>query len=183
MDEVHFQQYGSRCRMWIPPDLTDPVLRHYPGRKSVGYFGAVRLDDGRFVYRRESNGFNAQTCLDFLKQLERTSVRRRNRVVVIADNARYHHVKLHRDWRQARAKRFALDFLPPYSPDLNPIERVWKLVRLAVCACIIAILAHSLQLQTVSKKCSISGRAVTMLSDDYAQLLKALCINPIMWLR
>src|SRR5438034_3701942 len=25
--------------------------------------------------------------------------------------------------------RFALDFLPPYSPELNPIERVWKLTR------------------------------------------------------
>jgi transposase len=24
---------------------------------------------------------------------------------------------------------FKLDFLPPYSPDLNPIERVWKLTR------------------------------------------------------
>lgn len=129
MDEVHFQQYGSRCRMWVPPDLTDPVLKHYPGRKSVGYFGAVRLCDGRFVYRRESDSFNAQTCWDFFKQLERTSTRRGNRVVVISDNARYHHAKLHRDWRDACDARFALDFLPPYSPDLNPIERVWKLVR------------------------------------------------------
>jgi transposase len=25
--------------------------------------------------------------------------------------------------------QFGLDFLPPYSPDLNPIERVWKLTR------------------------------------------------------
>ncbi len=129
MDEVHFQQYGSRCRMWVPAELRDPVLRHYPGRKSVGYFGAVRLDDGRFVYRREPERFNAQTCWDFLKQLERTSTRRGRRVVVISDNARYHHATLHREWRQARAARFALDFLPPYSPDLNPIERVWKLVR------------------------------------------------------
>ena len=24
---------------------------------------------------------------------------------------------------------FSLDYLPPYSPDLNPIERVWKLTR------------------------------------------------------
>ena len=52
-DEVHFQQHGSRCRMWIPPDVKDPVLLHAPTRKSVGYFGAVRLRDGRFVFRRE----------------------------------------------------------------------------------------------------------------------------------
>lgn len=29
----------------------------------------------------------------------------------------------------SRLPQFGLDFLPPYSPDLNPIERVWKLTR------------------------------------------------------
>jgi len=48
MDAVHFQQYASRCRIWIPPEVADPVVRHYPGRKRVGYLGAVRLHDGRF---------------------------------------------------------------------------------------------------------------------------------------
>jgi hypothetical protein len=43
IDEVHFQQHGSRCRMWIPPEIKDPVLLHAPTRKSVGYFGAVRF--------------------------------------------------------------------------------------------------------------------------------------------
>jgi hypothetical protein len=33
------------------------------------------------------------------------------------------------EWRQAQADHFRLDFLPPYSPELNPIERVWKLTR------------------------------------------------------
>jgi transposase len=32
-------------------------------------------------------------------------------------------------WRDAQADHFRLDYLPPYSPDLNPIERVWKLTR------------------------------------------------------
>src|SRR3990170_2135009 len=36
MDQVRFQQYGSRCRMWVPPEILDPVLLHYPTRKSVG---------------------------------------------------------------------------------------------------------------------------------------------------
>lgn len=129
MDEVHFQQYGSRCRMWISPEVADPVVRHFPGRKSVGYFGAVRLRDGRFVFRPESECFNAQTCWDFFKNLNRISTRTRRRVVVITDNAKYHHANLHRDRRADRVGRFELDFLPPYSPDLNPIERVWKLVR------------------------------------------------------
>jgi len=48
---------------------------------------------------------------------------------VISDNAKYHHARLHRSWREQHAATFALDYLPPYSPELNPIERVWKLTR------------------------------------------------------
>lgn len=97
------------------------------GRKSVGYFGAVRLRDGRLVYRRETECFNAVTCQAFLQQLRTASIVSGRRV--ITDNAKDHHAKLHRAWREQHAERFALDYLPPYSPDLNPIERVWKLVR------------------------------------------------------
>ena len=49
--------------------------------------------------------------------------------MVITDNAKYHHAKMHQAWREARAPDFILDNLPPYSPELNPIERVWNLTR------------------------------------------------------
>jgi transposase len=128
-DEVHFQQHGSRCRMWIAPEESDPIVLHEPTRKSVGYFGAVRLRDGKFVYRREADKFNAETFWTFLKQLRKVSCHSGKKVFVISDNARYHHAQLHKDYREDCADRFALCFLPPYSPDLNPIERVWKLTR------------------------------------------------------
>ena len=128
-DEVHFQQHGSRCLMWVPPEESDPVLLHHPTRKSVGYFGAVRLRDGKLVFHRETERFNALTFHSFLQHLKRLSSRSGRRVVVITDNARYHHAKLHADWRKQHARQFALDFLPPYSPDLNPTERLWKLTR------------------------------------------------------
>ncbi len=54
LDEVHFQQHGSRCRMWVPAELKDPILLHAPTRKSVGYFGAVRLRDGKLLTRQEA---------------------------------------------------------------------------------------------------------------------------------
>jgi hypothetical protein len=88
-DEVHFQQHGSRCRMWVAPEIKDPVLQHAPTRKSVGYFGAVRLRDGRFLFRREEGQFNGATFLRFLRHLRRSSIRAGRRIVVIADNARY----------------------------------------------------------------------------------------------
>ena len=115
--------------MWVPPEDKDPVLLHHPTRKSVGYFGAVRLRDGKLVFKREEKKFNAVTSHAFLKRLRQASSRSDRRVIVIIDNARYHHAKLHADWRIQQASQFILDFLPPYSPDLNSIERLWKLTR------------------------------------------------------
>jgi len=99
LDEVHFQQQGSRCRMWVPPEIKDPVVYHHPTRKSVGYFAAVRLRDGRFLFRRETETFNGQTFWEFLKAFQQVSAVAGQRVLAISDNAPYHRSKLHRGWR------------------------------------------------------------------------------------
>jgi transposase len=115
--------------MWIPPECKYPVVLQHPTRKSIGYFGALRLGDGKFAYRREETVFNAESFWAFMKQLRQISSHTGKKAVVLADNARYHHAKLHADWREKCAGRFSLLFLPAYSPELNPIERVWKLTR------------------------------------------------------
>src|SRR5438309_8007017 len=67
LDQVHLQQPGSRCRMWVPPETKDPTVYHHPTRKSVGYFAAVRLRDGAFLFRRETGRCNGETFWEFLK--------------------------------------------------------------------------------------------------------------------
>lgn len=129
MDEVHFQQHGSRCRMWIPPEVEDPICLHAPTRKSLGYFGAVRLKEGQLVMSPPDGMFDAGTCWRFYRRIERIAKSSGRKIVMIIDNARYHHASLHEEWRQEVADHFVLNFLPPYSPELNPIERVWKLIR------------------------------------------------------
>jgi transposase len=126
-DECHFQQHGSRCVMWVPPEEADPILLHAPTRKSVAVFGAVCAGDGRLVVQNETP-FNAVTFLAFLQKLLRH--RRPGRcLVAILDNAKYHHSSLLTPWLTEHRKVLQLDFLPPYSPDLNLQERVWKLAR------------------------------------------------------
>lgn len=126
-DECHFQQHGSRCRMWIPPENHDPVLLHAPTRKSISVFGAVCSSDGRFSSMTASV-FNAATFLLFLKRLIRRK-KSRKKIVLVLDNARWHHAKDIKPWLYKHRKFIKLFFLPPYSPHLNPIERVWKLTR------------------------------------------------------
>lgn len=49
--------------------------------------------------------------------------------MMILDNSRYHHARILKPWLHEHRKLLSLDFLPPYSPELNAIERVWKLTR------------------------------------------------------
>jgi transposase len=114
--------------MWIPRETKDPVLFRHPTRKSIGYFGAVRLRDGKFTFHRAEK-FNAESFFLFVRDLRSISCHAGRKVELIVDNATYHRAKLHKAWRQKSEDRFALNFLPPYSPDLNLIERVWKLTR------------------------------------------------------
>jgi len=113
--------------MWIPPELKEPVMLHAPTMKQTGYFGAVRSQDGTF-FSRNSDIFNGVTFEAFLKRLVRRRKKGR-RMVLVMDNSRYHHARLLKPFLRRNRKVLKLSFLPPYSPDLNPIERVWKVTR------------------------------------------------------
>lgn len=113
--------------MWVPPEDKDPILLMAPTRKSISLFGAVNLKDGRLMTQFEKK-FDAMTFMHFLKYLLRHR-KKDKKMVVILDNAKYHHANLLHPFINKNRKTLSLEFLPPYSPELNPIERVWKLTR------------------------------------------------------
>jgi len=113
--------------MWVPPEETDPILLHAPTRKSVALFGAVNLHFGQLVTQFHSV-FDGITFEVFLQTLLRHR-RHGRRLIVTLDNAPYHHGRSLAPFLEKHRKVLRLFFLPPYSPDLNPIERVWKLTR------------------------------------------------------
>jgi transposase len=113
--------------MWVPPEIKDPILLHAPTRKSVACFGAVSLRTGKFIHSLCAT-FNAATFETVLKTLLRHRSRDTHMVLVL-DNARYHHAILLKPLLRKYRAVLTLLFLPPYSPQLAPIERVWKLAR------------------------------------------------------
>jgi len=116
-----------------PQKSRDPVLLHAPTARVVGYFGAVRLRDGRFVFRLETGKFNGPSFLQFPQQLRSASRGTGRRVVVITDNARYHHSRLHRPWREQTRPSLCLGLPARLQSRTQPIERVWKLTRRRCC--------------------------------------------------
>lgn len=127
LDEAHFQQHGTRCTMWVAPEDKDPIQLLAPTRKSVSQFGAINLRVGSLI-TQVAEKFNALTFESFLKKLLSHRAKGK-RMMLILDNARYHHAKLLKPFLHKHRRILKLVFLPPYSPNLNPIERVWKLTR------------------------------------------------------
>jgi transposase len=113
--------------MWVPPEQRDPIVLHAPTRKSVACFGAVSVGTGKLVTLFEPK-FNGESFQRFLQLL----LRHRSRgkcLVLVLDNAKYHHARALEPWLNQHREQLTLLFLPPYSPELNPVERVWKLAR------------------------------------------------------
>lgn len=93
-------------------------------RKTAHVFGAVSLERRPRFHYQFSAVFNAQTFLDFLKRLGR---RARRKVFLVIDNSPCHNLDAEgKAWLVANRRRLELFRLPPYSPEFNPIEGVWK---------------------------------------------------------
>jgi hypothetical protein len=113
LDECHFQQHASRCRMWVPPEIKDPILLHAPTRNSIACFGAVSLSTGQLV-RMICKVFNAETFQRFLKRLLRHRTRR-GRMVIVLDDVRYHHAVLLAPFLRQQAPHGSTDPSEPRS--------------------------------------------------------------------
>ena len=102
------------------------TTRHAAVSDTLQRYGCGTASSSSNAKRIDSMG---RRFFTFLKALRCVSCHSGRRVMVLADNARYHHARLHRPWRERAEERFALEFLPAYSPEFNPIERAWKLTR------------------------------------------------------
>ena len=99
----------------------------YGLRKTAHVFGAIALADARFTYQF-APVFNGHTFHLFLKLLVRRY--RGRKVFMVLDNGPWHWLdEPGRQWLHENRHRIELHRLPPYSPELNPIEGVWKTTR------------------------------------------------------
>lgn len=97
--------------------------------QSVKLLGILDYEKGT-VFCAQEESFDAQVFLSFLKKmLERYPT---GKIVRILDNARIHHAKQIQPFLEKHAHQLELAFLPPYSPELNPIEGLWKWLKTSI---------------------------------------------------
>jgi len=127
VDEVHLHQDMEVGYTWSAVGEANWVPSSSPGLSArLNYFGAYNFTDGAcFVW--EDGKCNGDTALRFLQQLSCWLGKTRRQVVLIWDGASYHRSQNVRTY--AEQLGFQLLPLPAYSPDLNPIEGLWKWLR------------------------------------------------------
>jgi transposase len=92
------------------------------GRERINLSGMIDVI-GYHLIIQEDKTLNAEATIQFFRKIEEAYPTKR-KVHVFCDNASYYRNKAVRQHLQS--SRVELHFLPPYSPNLNPIERLWK---------------------------------------------------------
>lgn len=121
LDEVGAQNKANTVRVW---SFSKPKMAKNTSHFKMNTAGFYALK-GQSVhdYLERSNG---QTIIEFLKKVKEAN-REFKAVIVFLDNAPSHIAGIVQQY--CSANDIYLGFLPPYSPDLNPIEFIWKSVK------------------------------------------------------
>ena len=122
-DEAGFAASPPVQRAWSPRGLPHRVEPRFHCRRSV--LGALDFGANALTHHVTSSSIKGGAVIEFLEQIALQGDERPT--VVVLDNASIHHAidpEVHERW--LREHRMQLFYLPPYSPELNLIEIVWK---------------------------------------------------------
>ena len=130
-DEASFRPTPTLYRTWARRGC-QPQIPTRGERNTQKVLGAVSVPTGQFVWRHQTEYFNAQTYLSFVDgELLPQFYRRRHRVFLIQDNASYHKKPEVWEFFAQHRRQVEVFLLPSYSPDFNATERLWHYTRMA----------------------------------------------------
>ena len=125
-DEAGFQTEGTLAATWgIRGQATQVANYGRHGRMNV--MGAFELGTGLFHGVLTSFRVNAMRFRRFIISLKRRLGT--DKILLICDNASFHKAKDFTAWAEGHSAWLRLEFLPAYSPDFNPIERLWRWIK------------------------------------------------------
>ena len=125
-DGVHPSHNVHATKAWIKKGQEKQVPTN-TGRKRLNINGVLDLDAMKTVtYFSET--INAEETIKLFDKIQETYADKR-KIYLIIDNARYYKNKLIKAYLRKHKCRIKLIFLPPYSPNLNFIERLWHFMK------------------------------------------------------
>ncbi|MFI0478987.1 MAG: IS630 family transposase [Candidatus Rhabdochlamydia sp.] len=121
IDGVHPQHNSKPSYGWFEKGAK-ALLKANTGRQRININGALNANNLE-VTTVTADSINAQSTIDLFQKLEERYPYAK-RIITICDNASYYRSKLVSEY--LKNSRIEIKFLPPYSPNLNLIERLWR---------------------------------------------------------
>ena len=120
LDETSPQTTANTQRLW---SFRKPSIRKNTTKMRANTFGFYALN-GQPVIDFKERSKKEEVC-EFLELIRAQNPSMK--IITILDNFRSHWANKTRE--KAKELDISLVFLPPYSPDLNPIEFIWKSIK------------------------------------------------------
>ena len=121
-DAAHMRSDHHAGRTWGRKGQT-PVVETTGARHGMSLISAISARGHMRFMIKEKGGVNAAVFIEFLKRLV-TGAKRA--IFLIVDRGSAHTAKMTKAFVESLNGRLRLFYLPPYSPDRNPDELVWK---------------------------------------------------------
>jgi len=121
-DAAHIRSDHHAGRTWGKKGET-PIVMATGSRHGMSLISAITSKGHMRFMIKESGGVNADVFIEFLKRL---LIGAKRAIFLIVDRGPAHRAKKTKSFVETLGGKLKLFFLPPYSPDRNPDELVWK---------------------------------------------------------
>lgn len=119
IDESGISERPTRVRTWAPKGQTPIIQFHFNWNHVSVIAGLTRTS---CLFRLHEGSIKKEQVVEFLKALK---AHLKRPLLIIWDGLKAHRSRLVRDYVDTLAGHIQIAFLPPYSPDLNPVEYLW----------------------------------------------------------
>ena len=125
-DGMHLVHQNIPALCWGDPK-NPPILRTNTGRQRLNILGAYNPEAYEFVHLTGEQNCDASRAIEYLEVIL-AAYPLAPRIDLFLDNASYFKAKIVTEWLEKHPE-MQIHYLPPYSPNLNLIERFWRFVK------------------------------------------------------
>jgi len=119
VNESGISERPTRVRTWAPKGQTPIIQFHFNWTHVSVIAGLTRTN---CLFRLHEGSIKKEEIVEFLKAL---NAHLKQPLLVIWDGLRAHRSRLVREYLDSLDGHIQIAFLPPYAPDMNPVEYLW----------------------------------------------------------
>jgi transposase len=163
-DEFSLSNTATLSCTWSPIGEQPVIVCKQKKRERVTGFGTVNPLTGQLTVNFAPKG-NTDSFKKHLRKILQT-YKSNSKIILYLDNVRYHHAKALKPFLEAHPE-LDIRYLPAYSPDLNPVERVWWYMRKSI--------THNRYLDSIKERIAKFWRLLSVCLRPNS-LLKRICV-------